>query len=188
MTIGSTLTGRLCLLALTAGLPFLAEAATPEAADDATTLDSQIQALKAEVLDLNQRGLDTEENFVYPETTRLDVYLGVRASGLLLNEFTVTIDDGKPVRQILTTNDAYLVQRKGLKRFLRANVQPGAHRIKAEFVAHFADADPAAPLLRGRTEAVFEKTLKTSNLEFTVTQEGYLTTPVLKLRDWRAAP
>lgn len=189
MTYASTLRSRLRLLALTVGLPFCAwSAPAPPVDDSAAQLDANIQALKAEVLDINQRELDTEEDFLFPEQTRVNVYVGVRTGGLLLNEFVVTIDAQPPSRRAYSTQEAILLQRRGLNRMLRLNVPPGAHRIKADFTGHFADADPAAPLLRGHLEAVFEKSLKTSDLEFTVSQEGYLTTPVLKLRDWRAAP
>lgn len=189
MTYASTFKSRIRLLALAACLPLCVGAAAPEPVDEATLkLDSEIQALKAEVLDINQRGLDTEENFLYPELTRVEVYVGVKAPGLLVNDVTVTVDDGAPTLHSYDTLEAIVLQRRGLYRLLRINAQPGAHRIKAEFTAHYADAKPEAPLLHGRYEAVFDKTLKPSELEFTIVQENFLSVPTLKLRDWRVAP
>ncbi|GAC1621730.1 MAG: hypothetical protein NVS9B10_04900 [Nevskia sp.] len=189
MSYASTFMGRFRLFTLAACLPLWAGAVAPEPVDEATLkLDGSIQALKAEVLDINQRGLDVEENFLYPELTRVTVYVGVKAPGLLLNEVKVTIDDGAPMAHAYDTLEAVVLQRRGLYRLLKINAQPGAHRIKAEFSAHFADAKPEAPLLRGRYEAVFEKTLKPAELEFAIVQENFLSVPTMKLRDWRAAP
>jgi len=189
MTYGSTFTRFLRLLGLSACLPFGVLAATPAPVDDATLkLDSSIQALKAEVLDINQRALGTEEGFLYPELTRVTVYVGVKVPGLLLNTFVVTVDDGEPTFHTYDTLEAVVLQRRGLEKLLRINAQPGQHRIKAEFTGHLADAKPEAPLLRGRYEANFEKTLQASELEFTIAQENFVSTPTLKLRDWRVAP
>lgn len=187
MTTGPILHGHLRAAVLAFCLPACAFAATPPPVDEATLkLDTSIQALKGEVLDIHQRALDEEEKFLYPEVSRVNVYVGVKVSGLLLNDMTITIDDGEPALHSYDTIEAIVLQRRGLQRLVRINAAPGSHRIRGEFTAHYADARPEAPLVRGRYEAVFEKTLDPAELEFTIVQDGFAGSPILKLRDWRA--
>ncbi len=189
MIYASPLKCRLLGLAMAACLPLGIQAASPEPVNDAALkLDQSIQALKAEVLDVNQRGRNVEENFLYPKLTRVTAYVGVEISGLVLNDVSITVDDGAPNRHAYTADEAFALQRKGLHRLVRLNAAPGPHRVRAEFTAHFADAKPEAPLLNGRIEGVFEKSNVSAELEFIVSQDSHRGPPVIKLRDWRAAP
>ncbi len=178
--------GRFLRLVFVMSLPLCAQAASPEPVDEATLrLDKSVQELKAAVLDINQRALSAEQNFLFPEETRVTVYLGVKISGFLVNDVTVTIDDGVPSVHEFGVLEAIVLQRKGLYRVARLNAAPGAHRIKLEFSGRYSDSKPDVPLLRNRYEAVFEKTQQPSELELTISQEGFRAAPTLKLRDWR---
>ena len=185
----STPSNRWMRCALMACLPGLAQAAAVKPVDPGSQeLDRVVQELKAEVLDINQRALSTETAFLYPDATRVTIYAGVKAQGLLIEDLTITVDDGAPTQRKFDTLEAIALQRKGLYRAVRLNAAPGAHRIRAEFSARYADAEPNTPPLRGRYEAVFEKTTKPSDLEVLIAVEGYGKVPVIKLRDWRTAP
>mgnify|MGYP000278766068 CR=1 FL=1 len=77
----------------TALLPLAALATPPQPADPAVLeIDKSLQQLKSEVLDINQQAIRTEDAFLYPDQTRVTVYVGVSAPGLLVEEVLLTID------------------------------------------------------------------------------------------------
>lgn len=175
-----------CLLVLC--LPLAAQATPPQPADPAVLeIDKTLQQLKAEVLDINQQAIRTEDAFLYPDQTRVTVYVGVSAPGLLVEEVLIAIDSYPPVRKKLLVTEQVALQRRGLYRAIRMNVPPGAHRLRAEFTGRYADISPDLPKLTGRYEAVFDKTTLGADLEVLISTPGLSQDPVISLRDWRAS-
>lgn len=155
--------------------------------ESALALDRELQALKAEVLDFNQRASSAETAFLFPDETRVSVYVGVQAPGLLIENVVITVDDQAPTTRKFDVYESIALQRRGLYRALRLNTQPGSHRIRVEFSGRYADAKPGTPALRGRYEAVFEKTTLPSDLEVRISVPEFGVPPILSLRDWRPA-
>lgn len=174
-------------------LPLCSGAAGPEpgqsaqSVQSASALDQELQALKSEVLDFNQSASSVEAAFLFPDETRVSVYVGVQAPGLLVENVVITVDDQPPVTRKFDVYESIALQRRGLYRALRLNTQPGRHRIRVEFSGRYADAKPGAPALRSRHEAVFEKTTLPSDLEVRISVPEFGTPPALSLRDWRPA-
>ena len=173
--------------ALLACLPWLSSAAAADADEAALALDRELQALKDEVLDFNQRATRVENAFLYPDETRVSVFVGVQAPGLLVENVVITIDDQPPTARKFDVYESIALQRRGLYRALRLNTQPGSHRIRVEFSGRYADAKPGTPALRARHEAVFEKTIQPSDLEVRISVPEFGVPPSLSLRDWRPA-
>lgn len=176
--------GASLLLAL---LPMLCSAAAPDADETALAIDRELQALKAEVLDFNQRATSIENAFLYPDETRVSIFVGVKAPGLLVEEVVITVDDEAPTVRKFDVYESIALQRRGLYRALRLNTQPGRHRIRVEYSGRYADAKPGAPALRGSHDAVFDKTIKPSDLEVRISVPEYGVPPNLSLRDWKPA-
>lgn len=172
---------------LLACLPLLCAAAAGETGDTALAIDRELQALKSEVLDFNQRATSIESAFLYPDETRVAIYVGVKAPGLLIEDVVITVDDQPPTVRKFDVYESIALQRRGLYRALRLNTQPGRHRIRVEFSGRYADAKPGSPALRGRHEALFEKTIRPSDLEVRIAVPEYGVPPVLSLHDWRPA-
>lgn len=173
--------------ALLAWWPLLSGAAAPDADDTALALDRELQSLKAEVLDFNQRASRVENAFLFPDETRVSVFVGVQAPGLLVENVVLTVDDQAPTSRKFDVYESIALQRRGLYRALRLNIQPGSHRLRVEFSGRYADAKPGTPALRARYEAVFEKTIAPSDLEVRISVPEFGTPPQLSLRDWRPA-
>ncbi len=177
---------RLFLCTLLACLPIAVHAAPPQPADPAVLeIDRTLQVLKSEVFDINQQAIRTEDAFLYPEQTRVTIYVGVDAPGLLLDEVVITVDGNEPIRRKLEVTEAVALQRRGLYRALRLNVTPGAHRMWAEFTGRYADTGADGQRMRGRYEAVFDKTDRASDLEILISTPGLGMQPTMALRDWR---
>jgi hypothetical protein len=151
-------------------------------------LDQSIQGLKDEVVEFTREAQAVEDDVLFPPETRVSVYLGVKVSGLLLQEVSVAIDDGAPQARSYEDRDARaLLSDLNLQRLLRTNVAPGAHRIRLSFRGHLADAKPDAEPLTDSFEAIFDKTASPAELEFVISRTSRLAKPRLSLRQWRAA-
>lgn len=176
-------------MALLGLAPALAVQAADPQAEKAQLLDQNIQALKDEVLQFNRDALSTEESFGYPDHTRVEIYVSVETPALLMQKITVSVDGGAPVTYTYNELDSRaLVRSKGLQRLARFNVARGAHRLKADFVAQYADAKEGDPLVVDRFDTVFDKTLTPSTLELVIGKSRRGGNPVLRLQEWRPAP
>lgn len=173
------------LVACVVGLLSPAFAAQNDA--QALKLDQAVQALKDEVLEFNREAQAVENEVLLPAHARLSVYLGVKVSGLLLEEVSVMIDDGRPVVYRYDANDARaLLNETSLQRIVRTPVAGGAHRIRVSFTGHYADDKEDAPPVTDSFEAVFDKGLEEAELELTIARERRLAgKPRLSMKQWR---
>jgi hypothetical protein len=161
------------LIALSSPLP-------PQPDPDALRLDRELQKLKEDALDINGQAQRAQSEILYPDYSRVSVYLGVSTPGLLVKDVSVTIDDDAPVSYEFNGVESYVLQRQGLYRVLDANVSPGTHRIRAQFSGRYADAKDD---VGGSYEAYFNKDLRSADLELFVGKDGRS----LQLREWKSA-
>lgn len=174
------------LLALTV-LPLVAGAADSER-EKAILLDQNIQVLKDEVLQLNRDAQTTEENFYYPDHSRVEVFVSVETPAVLLQKVTVRIDSGQPITfDYDDTTARALVRSKGVQRLGRFNVTKGAHRVTVEFTGRYGDGSADGSVLNDRIEAVFDKTLAPTTLELIVGKARRGGKPALRVQEWRPA-
>lgn len=172
----------------------LAGAAPARAADPAQTedhelqLDQTVQALKDEVVEFVREAQTVEDDVTFPAETRLEVYLGVKVSGLLMKDVSVTLDDHAAESFTYSDRDARaMLSDLNLQRLLRANVNAGAHRIRVAFTAQMVDAKPDAEPITDSYEAIFDKATAPAELEFVVSRPTRLSKPRLSMKQWRAA-
>ncbi|PTU31009.1 hypothetical protein CJD38_11950 [Stenotrophobium rhamnosiphilum] len=160
----------------------------PPPESGALKLDQTIQDLKEEVLQFNSDASALEQNSLYPSYSRTSVFLGVRLSGLLIKEFSVTFDGGAPEKFTFDEIESLaFLQNKGLRRVMRVNLEPGQHKIRAEFIAQFADAKPDALPITGNLEAIFDKNYNNTDLGLMLVRTGFRAEPSLTLEQTRSA-
>jgi hypothetical protein len=176
-----------CLVTL-AGGAFAEQAAAP--AVDPLQLDQKIQQLKEQAVEINHQAQAVEDSMLYPDRTRVAVYVGVEVAGLLLQNVNVSIDGGKPtVYEYDRTEAIVLQQGKGISRIMRLNAPPGTHHLHAMFTGRDAEASPLDPSLIASVDADFVKDQRDpANIELYVTRGVYLGRPALKLRSWSPTP
>lgn len=161
-----------------------AEPPTPE--ETAIKLDGIIESLKKEAVDFNSEAQDIEQSVLYPLHSRVSVFISCKISQLLLQNVTITVDDNAPVRYDYSERSARaLLLSEGLHRIALSNVEPGRHRIRAEFRGQFADADKNDPPVAGRFEAEFDKTRKPVDLELRIARNSRLAKPQMALVLWK---
>lgn len=141
--------------------------------------DQNIQKLKDEALSANRELLTLDEQLLYPDISRVSVFVAVKVGGFLLNEVVVKLDDGQEVRHRYTDSESKALLRNGMHRVMRANVNPGAHRLRAEFSGRFIDAKPDEPPVTGSAETIFDKALEPIELVLPVTRNSRLDRPGL---------
>jgi hypothetical protein len=121
-------------------------AATPAAGEAATlaavtaadgpagALDTEMQALKDEVLDLNQELFLLEEELLFPANTQVAVFVSMDVGEFFaLDSVQLRIDD-KPVGNYLyTEREVEALQRGGVHRFYLGNLKTGTHEVTATF-------------------------------------------------------
>ncbi|MGH8482167.1 MAG: hypothetical protein ACRES8_06890, partial [Nevskiaceae bacterium] len=146
---------RILLAAACVGLLPL-RAAAAEAPGSA--VDRELAALKADALELGRELQATERAARFPGGTQTSIYVAVRVSGFLLDRVSVRVDGGEPQRHEYSGSEALsLLKDDGWHRLARLRLEPGSHRLQAEFSGRFHDARAGEPAISGRIEAAFDK-------------------------------
>lgn len=143
----------------------------PQPTAEAIALDEAIQGLKDETLELNRELQQLEDNYAYPPHSALSVYVGSVAPSSFLSDIAVSIDDGPYTRYAYSEREARALFDKGLHRVLRANLEPGPHRIRVEMNGR-SFKDSAAPPFSERAEGVFEKGEREAEIEISFGRGG----------------
>ncbi|MDP3857415.1 MAG: tetratricopeptide repeat protein [Stagnimonas sp.] len=146
----------------------------PQPTAEAIALDEAIQGLKDESLELNRELQQLEDNYAYPPHSALSVYLGSVAPAAFITEVAVSLDDGPYTRYTYNEREARALRDKGLHRVLRANVEPGPHRIRVEMSGRSYKDVNAAPFSE-RAEGVFDKGEREAEIELSFGRGGKVT-------------
>lgn len=141
---------------LCAGSALAAE--PPQPTPDAIALDSAIQGLKEQALELNVELQKLEDDFAYPPHSALSVYIGsVENNPAFLSDAMVTLDNAAPVQYTYSDQESRGLLKSGLHRILRANVASGTHKLRVAFKGKPIEADKAANIVTETFEGTFEK-------------------------------
>lgn len=160
----------------------------PPPDSNALKLDQTIQGLKDQVLQFNHDATALEQDSLYPAYTRTSVFLGVRLSGLLVKEFSISFDGGEAQKFSFDENESLaFLRNNGLRRVVQVNLTPGPHRIHAQFSAQFADAKADAAPITGDLEAIVDKNYSGTDLEMSILRTGFRAQPSLSLGQLRSA-
>lgn len=180
--------------ALGASLAFLislpAAAAGSDLSARAIELDQAVQALKDEVIEFNREAASVEVDALLPDYVRLNVYLSVKAGGLLLDEVTVALDDRAPeVYHYDDFDSRAILEKSSLQRLLRVSAEPGPHKLRVNFSGKFADAKADEPPVTDQYEVTIDKPARATDVEFVIARESrFGGKPKLSMKQWRAVP
>jgi hypothetical protein len=162
--------------------------------EEALRIEESVQGLKREVIEINRKGLNLEEQGLYPSYRRVAVYVGVNQANWLLQHVNVRVDNEKATTRNYNDVEGRALARKGLHRLLYFNLDKGSHRIRLTFKAQPTDLKakpdtkpkpeaPALPVVTGEFESVFTKGNAPLSLELSIgsDNEGR---PLIKFTEW----
>ena len=155
--------------------------ATTETAEETGTLDSDIEALKKEVLSLNRDLFILEEDLLFPSNTQFSVFLSMD-SGIFftLDSVQLKIDDKNIANHLYTKRELAALKRGGVQRLYIGNLNSGEH----EIVAIFTGIGPKGRDYRRGESIVIEKTTEPQFVEFTITDDTAKEQPRFDARIW----
>ena len=169
----------LLLFSLATALPAQDSDAEPEATG--TALESDIEALKKEVLSLNRDLFILEEDLLFPANTQFSVFLSMNSGHFFsLDSVQLKIDDKNIANHLYTEREIAALKRGGVQRLYLGNLASGEH----EVVAIFSGIGPKGRDYRRGETIVIEKTTEPQFVEFVITDDTAKEQPRFDVRIW----
>jgi hypothetical protein len=145
------------------------------------SLDSQIQDLKKDVVDLNKDLFVLEEELLYPANTQVAVFVSVDVGDFFaLDSITLKIDNHEVMNYLYTPREAAALIKGGVQRLYVGNLKAGQH----ELVALFNGKGPHDRNYKRGANLRFEKSVGAKYLELKVTDHAHAQEPEFEIKDW----
>lgn len=148
-----------------------------------TTMDTRIQDLKKQVLDLNRDLFLLEQDLLFPANTQFSVFVSMD-SGMLFNLDSVQLKiDGAVVgNHLYTQRELNALRRGGVQRFYIGNLTSGEH----DLVAFFVGKGPHDRDYKRGTTLKIVKGSAAQFVELKITDSESKLQPVFKAKVWKA--
>lgn len=143
---------------------------------------SSVSALKQATLELLRAQPHAPEG-----AGTVTVYFGNRDPGVLIDELRVSVDGAAPQRYEYGNEAAAALHQGGLHRFTVLQLAPGAHHLRADFAARYADAPPDHWRSAGRVDQDFAVEAQPLFLELELVKGSYIGKPDLQFHVLKAA-
>jgi hypothetical protein len=168
------------VLLLTTGLAMAAD--TPKAPPrDSKSLDTRIQSLKQEAMDLNRDLLVLEEELLFPASTQVAVFVSVDIGTLFdLDSVQLKLDGTVVTNYLYTEREAQALHRGGVQRLYMGNLKTGKH----ELVAVFSGKGPRWRDYRRGATLTFDKGTDPKYIELQIRDETRGQQPEFRVKEW----
>lgn len=151
------------------------------AAEDQQRLDTQVQDLKQQILELNKDLFILEEELLYPSNTQLAVFLSMDIGYFFaLDAVKLTLDGELVSNYLYTDRQLDALARGGVQRLFIGNIQKGQH----ELVAVFTGRGPQGRDYRRASSISFEKTSDAKYLELKIIDQTANNQPQFVIKQW----
>lgn len=157
-----------------------AQSAPP--APDPVALDTRIQDLKADVIQLNRDLLVLEEELLFPANTQLAVFVSMDVGKMFSLDSVQLHIDGKPVASYLYTPlEVQALHRGGVQRLYVGNLRTGNH----ELVAFFTGGGPHARDYKRGATVKFDKDTQAKYVELRIRDSEAKLQPEFDIKFWQ---
>lgn len=148
---------------------------------DSGTIDSEVQILKDEVLDLNRELFLLEEELLFPANTQVAVFVSMDVGEFFdLDSVQLRIDD-KPVSNYLyTEREVAALLRGGVHRIYLGNLRTGEH----ELTAVFTGQGPHTRDYRRGAALKIEKGIGAKFVELRISDRDSKQQPEFLVKEW----
>ena len=155
-------------------------AGDPEASSQ-QNLDTRIQDLKKEVLQLNRDLFLLEEDLLFPANTQFSVFVSMDSGKLFsLDSIQLRIDNKVVANHLYTEREVEALKRGGVQRLYIGNLASGKH----ELVAFFSGQGPSKRDYRRGTTITFEKTTDPQFVELKIIDDTTKEQPDFTVKVW----
>ena len=118
-------------------MPVLASDVAEPAAEPAASrsaLDSEVQSLRREVVDLNRDLFMLEEDLLFPASTQVAVFVSMDIGTFFgLDSVQLKVDDKEVANYLYTAREQDALKRGGVHRLWLGNLKAGEHEVVAFF-------------------------------------------------------
>ena len=144
-------------------------------------LDTQVQDLKQEVIDLNRDLFNLEEELLFPANTQVAVFLSLDVSAYFaLDSVQLRVDDKQVANYLYTEREIEALNRGGVQRLFLGNLKVGQH----EIVAFFTGKGPHDRDYRRGATLTFPKGVGAKYIELRVSDRQRQLQPEFVIREW----
>ena len=148
---------------------------------DPQALDTRIQSLKQEAMDLNRDLLVLEEELLFPASTQVAVFVSVDVGALFdLDSVELKLDDSSVTSYLYTDREVRALHRGGVQRLYMGNLRTGKH----ELVAVFVGKGPKGRDYRRGTTLKFEKGTDPKYIELQIRDDTHGLQPDFRVKEW----
>jgi hypothetical protein len=168
------------VLALAAGVAAPAE--PPKAPPrDPQSLDTRVQSIKQEAMELNRDLLVLEEELLFPASTQVAVFVSVDVGVLFdLDSVELKVDDSVVTNYLYTDRELRALHRGGVQRLYMGNLKSGKH----ELVAVFIGKGPHGRDYRRGTTLTFDKGTDPKYIELQIRDDTRGQQPEFRVKEW----
>ncbi len=160
-------------------LPYSAMA--EESAVDFQSLDSRVEALKKEVLELNRDLFILEEELLFPANTQTTIFLSVSGETFFkLDSVELKINDKSVTHHLYSEREVAALARGGVQKLHIANLKSGEH----EVVAFFVGTGPNGRDYRRGATYTFEKGFDPKFIELKIIDSTAKNQPEFVIKEW----
>jgi len=149
--------------------------------NDTRGLDTEIQSLKKDVVDLNKDLFILEEELLFPANTQVAVFLSMDVGDFFaLDSVQLKIDKKEVINYLYTPREVQALLKGGVQRLYLGNLKVGQH----ELVAFFNGKGPNDRDYRRAASIHFEKGVGAKYLELKIDDRQKKLQPEFEIKDW----
>ncbi len=145
-------------------------------------LDASIEALKSEVVTLNQELFELEEQLLYPATTEFAVFVSMEAvDDFAVSSIKLNLDSEDITSYLYSSQQVEALRRGGIQKIFIGNLKPGLHKLTAEILGKDTDGRS----LKRTVMADFGKARASKYLEIKITNNKKQNRPDFAIVEWK---
>jgi len=149
--------------------------------DELRSLDSRIQSLKKEVLDLNRDLFMLEEELLFPSNTQVSVFLSMDIGTLFqLDSVQIRLNDKIVANHLYTKREIEALKRGGVQRIYTGNLPSGKH----EIVAYYTGIGPNNRTYKQGSTTILEKSSAAQFVELKISDNTVKQQPDFEVKIW----
>ena len=157
-------------------------AATTTAAASQKALNTQVQDIKKQALELNRDLFALEEELLFPANTQVAVFVSLDVGQFFsLDAVQIKLDDKIVANYLYTERQVDALQRGGVQRLYVGNVKGGAH----EIVAAFTGRGPHDRDYRRGATVKFDKNDQAKYIELKIVDATANYQPEFQVKEWQ---